>query len=110
MWPISSHAKWDHEAYIDRVGGVEEAERRRKALMGRQSGHRLAEEPKRHGPTKAQLAKAMGVSPGRLSQIERGELATIDAVARYIEALGGRLDLIASFGDHTLTVTTTEAA
>jgi len=25
-------------------------------------------------------------------------------------ALGGRLDLIASFGDHTLTVTTTEAA
>jgi hypothetical protein len=42
--------------------------------------------------------------------IERGELATIDAVARYIEALGGRLDLIASFGDHTLIVTTTEAA
>jgi hypothetical protein len=52
----------------------------------------------------------MGVSPGRVSQIERGELATIDAVARYIEALGGRLDLVASFGDHTLTVTTTEAA
>jgi hypothetical protein len=26
------------------------------------------------------------------------------------EALGGRLDLVASFGDHTLTVTTTEAA
>jgi hypothetical protein len=37
-------------------------------------------------------------------------LATIDAVARYVQALGGRLDLIASFGDHTLTVTTTEAA
>jgi hypothetical protein len=30
--------------------------------------------------------------------------------ARYVQALGGRLDLIASFGDHTLTVTTTEAA
>jgi hypothetical protein len=26
------------------------------------------------------------------------------------EALGGRLDLIATFADHTLTVTTTEAA
>jgi len=52
----------------------------------------------------------MGVTPGRVSQIERGELATIDAVARYVQALGGRLDLIASFGDHTLTVTTTEAA
>jgi hypothetical protein len=43
----------------------------------------------------------MSVTPGRVSQIERGELATIDAVARYVEAPGGRLDLIASFGDHT---------
>jgi len=31
-------------------------------------------------------------------------------VARYVEALGDELDLVASFGDHTLTVTTTEAA
>ena len=37
----------------------------------------------------------------RVSQIERGQVATIDAFARYIEALGGRLDLVASFGDHT---------
>ncbi len=42
--------------------------------------------------------------------IKRGEVATIDAIARYIGALGGRLDLVASFGDHTLTVATTEAA
>ena len=107
---MSSYTKWDRGAYIDRVGGEEEAERRRKALMARQSGQRLAEERKRHGLTQAQLAQAMGVTPGRVSQIERGELATIDAVARYIKALGGRLDLIASFGDHTLTVTTTQAA
>lgn len=52
----------------------------------------------------------MGVTPGRVSQIERGELGTIDAVVRNVDALGGRLDLIASFGDHTLTVSTTEAA
>ena len=81
------------------------------ALMARQSGQRLAEERKRHGLTQAQHAHAMGVTPGRrVSQIERGELATIDAVARYVQALGGKLDLIASFGDHTVTVTTTEAA
>ena len=107
---MSSYTKWDRAAYIDRVGGEKEAERRRKALMARQSGQRLAEERKRHGLTQAQLAQAMGVTPGRVSQIERGELATIDAVARYVRALGGRLDLVASFGDHTLTVTTTEAA
>jgi transcriptional regulator with XRE-family HTH domain len=107
---MTSYTKWDRAAYIDRVGGEEEAERRRKVLMARQSGQRLAEERKRHGLTQAQLAQAMGVTPGRVSQIERGELATIDAVARYVQALGGKLDLIASFGDHTLTVTTTEAA
>jgi transcriptional regulator with XRE-family HTH domain len=74
--------------------------------MARQSGYRLAEERKRHGLTQAQLAKAMSITPGRVSQIERGEVATIDAIASHIEALGGRLDLAASFGDHTLTVAT----
>jgi hypothetical protein len=52
----------------------------------------------------------MGVTPGRVSQIELGQLATVEAVAGYVEGLGGRLDLIASFGDHTLTLATTEAA
>ena len=107
---MSSYTKWDRAAYIERAGGEKEAERHRKALMARQSGHRLAEERKGHGLTQAQLAEAMGVTPGRVSQIERGEVATIEALARYIEALGGRLDLVANFDDHTLTVTTTEAA
>src|SRR5215472_8468036 len=106
---VSSYTKWDRAGYVERAGGAEKAEQRRKALMARQSGYRLAEERKRHGLTQAQLAGAMGVTPGRVSQIERGEVATIDAIARYIEALGGRLDLVASFGDHTLTVATTEA-
>lgn len=107
---MSSYSKWDRDAYIRRVGGQAEAERRRKDLMARQSGCRLAEERKRQGLTQAQLAEVMGVTPGRVSQIERGELATIEAIARYIHALGGRLDLVASFGDHTVTVATTEAA
>ena len=106
---MSVYTRWDRAANIERAGGPEKAERRRKELMARQIGARLAEERKRHGLTQAELAPAMGVTPGRVSQIERGGLATIDAVARYVEALGGRLDLIASFGDHTLTVTT-EAA
>jgi DNA-binding XRE family transcriptional regulator len=107
---VSSYTKWDRGGYIEQVGGSEKAEQRRKELMARQSGYRLAEERKRHGLTQAQLAATMGVTPGRVSQIERGEVATIDAIARYIEALGGRLDLVASFGDHTVTVATTEAA
>jgi DNA-binding XRE family transcriptional regulator len=107
---MTSYSRWNRDGYINRVGGIEEAERRRKALIARQSGVRLAEERKRRGLTQAQLAKTMGVTAGRVSQIERGEVATIDAVARYVEALGGRLDLVASFGDYTLTVATTDAA
>jgi hypothetical protein len=30
---MSSYTKWDRAAYIERVGGEEEAERRRKVLM-----------------------------------------------------------------------------
>ena len=30
---MTSYTKWDRDAYIERVGGPEEAERRRKALM-----------------------------------------------------------------------------
>jgi ribosome-binding protein aMBF1 (putative translation factor) len=102
--------QWDREAYIERVGGPEEAERRRKALMGRQSGQRLAEERKQRGLTQVQLAQTMGVTASRVSQIERGELSTIEAIARHVQALGGHLELVANFADHTLTVTTTEAA
>ena len=89
---MTSYTKWDRDAYIERVGGPEEAERRRKTLMARQSGQRLAEERKQHGLTQAHLAQIMGVTPGRVSQIERGELSTIEAIARYVQALGGRLE------------------
>jgi transcriptional regulator with XRE-family HTH domain len=94
---VTSYTKWDRDAYIERAGGPEEAERRRKTLMARQSGQRLAGERKHRGLTQAQLAQTMGVTPGRVSQIERGELSTIEAIARYVQALGGRLDLVATF-------------
>jgi len=41
---MSSYTKWDRAAYIERVGGEQEPERRRKALMARQSEYQLAEE------------------------------------------------------------------
>ena len=48
---MSSYTKWDRAGYIERAGGAEKAEQRRKVLMARQSGYRLAEERKRHGLT-----------------------------------------------------------
>jgi DNA-binding XRE family transcriptional regulator len=109
------NTKWDRMAYFDRGGdgggrGGAGGARGRPALMPRQSGDRLAEERKRSGLSQVQVAEAMGVTPTRVSQIENGELCTIEAVARYVQALGGRLDLVASFGDHTLTVATVEGS
>ena len=57
---MNSYTTWERDAYIERVGGPEEAERRHKALMARQSGLRFAEERKR-GLTQAQVPEAMGV-------------------------------------------------
>jgi ribosome-binding protein aMBF1 (putative translation factor) len=107
---VSSYTKWDRDAYIERVGGPEEAERRRKTLMARQSGQRLAEERKQRGLTQAQLAETIGVTPAGSLRSNAASCPTIEAIARYVQALGGRLDLVANFTDHTLTVTSTEAA
>jgi transcriptional regulator with XRE-family HTH domain len=49
-----------------------------------------------------QIAAAMGVSVARVSQIEHGEVTSFEVIARYVEALGGRLDLVADFGDRTI--------
>jgi hypothetical protein len=41
----------------------------------------------------------MGVTKSRVSQIERGEVSTVDAVARYVQTLGGQIQISAVFGD-----------
>ena len=75
-------------------------------------GHRLAERRKAMGLTQAQAAERMGVTKSRVSQIERGEVSTIDAVARYVQAIGGTIQISAVFGDdhYILRGTATEAA
>jgi len=70
---VSSFSKWDRDACRARVG--EEAARRRGALMAGQWGYQLAEQRKRLGFTQAGLAEIMGVTPGRVSQIEHGEVS-----------------------------------
>lgn len=51
-----------------------------------------------------QNLKALGVGKSRVSQIETGKVATRDVLDRYVEALGGRLSLMADFGDELLRV------
>jgi hypothetical protein len=52
------------------------------------------------------------VAKSRVSQIERGEVSTVEAIARYVQALGGHLLVSAVFGDdlYILRGTDTHAA
>jgi transcriptional regulator with XRE-family HTH domain len=59
---------------------------------------------KRRGLTQREVAQAMGVTVGRVSQIENGELSGIDVLDRYVTALGGLLEVVANFGDEQFKV------
>jgi DNA-binding XRE family transcriptional regulator len=79
-----------------------EVEAGARRLLAEVRGHQLAETRKQHSMAQKDVAARMGVSIARVSQIEHGEVASLDVIARYVEALGGRLDLVADFGDHTV--------
>ena len=82
---MTNFPKWQdvRDGIVAGVGGEEavtEARRRNQAYI---DGHQLAERRKALGLTQAQVAERMSVTKSRISQIERGEVSTIDAVARY---------------------------
>lgn len=106
---VTSFSKWDRDAYRARVG-EQEAARRRGAIIAEQWGYQLAGQRKRLGFTQAGLAEIMGVTPGRVSQIEHGEVSTVEALASYVAALGGKLELIADIGGHLLKMPANPAA
>jgi phage shock protein A/DNA-binding XRE family transcriptional regulator len=70
------------------------------ALAARNRAHTLAEERIRLGLTQTEVADRMGVPRDQVAAIERADPGTTDVrtLAAYIEALGGRLELIAEFG------------
>jgi DNA-binding XRE family transcriptional regulator len=64
---------------------------------------RLAEVRKRQNATQVEVAAAMGISQARVSRIEKGQLekSEVETLAAYVRALGGKLKIIADFGDET---------
>lgn len=73
-------------------------------LLSRVRAARLADIRKRQGLTQRDVASSMGVSVGRVSQIESGSVSGVDVLDRYVTALGGRLEFIATFGEEQLRV------
>ncbi|MHB1065983.1 MAG: helix-turn-helix domain-containing protein [Candidatus Nanopelagicales bacterium] len=86
------------------VAGPEVVAEHAHRMLSRVRAHSLAEVRRRKGLTQRQVADAMGVSAGRISQIEHGDLSGLDVLDRYVQALGGQLGLVATFGDEQLKV------
>lgn len=80
----------------------EEIQAGAQALLAQARGHQLAQTRKQLGLAQRDIAATMGVSIARISQIEHGEVSSFEVIARYVEALGGRLDLVADFGNRTV--------
>ena len=58
---------------------------------------RLQQVRKSHQITQKELAKTMGLSQSALSELERRPNITLNAMQRYVEALGGHLEIKAVF-------------
>jgi DNA-binding XRE family transcriptional regulator len=105
---MSGVKRWrdtDHlQRAIDTVGGPDAFDAAVGAMLDQARGWRLAEMRKHRGLTQEQVARRMGVTIARVSQIENGDVSTQDVLDRYITALGGTLRLIADFGDEQLKV------
>ncbi|WP_129842450.1 XRE family transcriptional regulator [Streptomyces sp. RFCAC02] len=75
-------------------------------LVAEVRAHRLAEIRQEQALTQRAVAAAMGVSAPRVSAIEHGDIdrAELATLRSYVEALGGRLRVVADFGDAEFTV------
>ena len=73
-------------------------------LRAEQRACRLAEMRRRLGFSQVEVAARMGVTQGRVSAIENAKPGATElrTIAAYVEALGGRLEIIADFGDQRL--------
>ena len=100
---MTSFKKWSdiREEHVARAGGEEELIKTRRMIEAYVHAWHLAERRRNGGLTQSEVAEKMGVTKMRVSQIENGDVTSVEALARYIEAIGGRLELTATFDDGT---------
>ncbi len=98
---MNGFVSWDHirAEHIERAGGEAAVEAGKRELLAEVIGHRLAEVRRARGMTQRQVADTMGVTKGRVSQIEQGKISGQDVLARFAAALGGRLHQAIYFDD-----------
>ncbi len=85
--------------HVARAGGESAVAAGKEELLNELIGRRLAEVRRARGLTQQEVADRMGVTKGRISQIEQGKISGQDVVARFAAALGGRLHQAIYFDD-----------
>jgi DNA-binding XRE family transcriptional regulator len=98
---MKGYSRWQdiRSQYVELAGGEEAFAAGKQELLATVVGHRLAEVRRARGLTQLQVAEFMGVTKGRVSQIEQGKVSGQDVIARYAAALGGRLHQAIYFDD-----------
>lgn len=78
----------------------------KREMLDEVRAYRLVEVRKAQGETQQALAKIMDVSQVRVSQIENGDVGRteVGTLRSYVEALGGRLRVVAEIGDTSITI------
>jgi phage shock protein A/DNA-binding XRE family transcriptional regulator len=93
----------DVPSFLDEFfpGSADDVEAAAAALAARSRARTLAAARTRLDLTQEDVARRMGVRPGRVAAIERGEpgATEVRTLAAYVDALGGRLEIIADFGE-----------
>jgi DNA-binding XRE family transcriptional regulator len=98
---MSGYTRWSfiRAAHVEQAGGEQAVEEGKQQLFATVLGHRLAEVRRSRGLSQKQVADRMGVTKGRISQIEQGKVSGQEVLARYAAALGGQLHQAIYFDD-----------
>jgi DNA-binding transcriptional regulator YiaG len=69
---MSSYVRWNdiRAGHVQRAGGEQAVDAGKQELLATVVGHRLAEVRRARGLTQQQVADRMGITKGRVSQIE----------------------------------------
>lgn len=100
---------WDEiEAEAKAAGRLDESRVRahQKRLRAEQRAWRLAEIRRQRGFTQTEVAAEMNVTQKRVSAVEHGALdhTELRTIVSYVMALGGRVEVVADFGDERVVV------
>jgi DNA-binding XRE family transcriptional regulator len=98
---MKGYVRWSdiRDEAIERAGGEAAFEEGKRQILAEAQGFRLAEARRSRGLTQQQIADRMGITKGRVSQIENGSISGQETLVRYVEALGGTLQQSIFFDD-----------